>query len=235
MTSRENERRRFCERARKSRVRDSGLYSLGVPASAATETCVTPTARSAMAPALGKRSRTVGGAGSGKTCVHGRRQGGYFCKECPGKGICEHGRVRSQCKACGGSGICEHGRVRSVCKECGGGGICEHGRERRRCKECGGSGICEHGRLRSRCKECGGRGICEHGRQRSQCKECVGRGICEHGRRRDRCASCRRPPRDAAPSTPTPPARAPSEGEPPGGAGRRGRPGRTGLVKNTQR
>ena len=154
MTSRENERRRFCERARKSRVRDSGLHSLGVRASAATETCVTPTARSAMAPALGKRSHTVGGEGSGKTCVHGRRQGGYYCKECPGKGICEHGRRRSECKECGGGSFCEHGMRRSKCKECGGSGICEHGRQRYFCRECGGGAFCEHGRRKHSCKEC---------------------------------------------------------------------------------
>ena len=71
-----------------------------------------------MAPALGKRSREAGGAGSGKTCVHGKGQGGYLCKECPGKGICEHGRQRTQCKECGGSSICEHGKRRSKCKAC---------------------------------------------------------------------------------------------------------------------
>ena len=71
-----------------------------------------------MAPALGKRSRDAGGAGSGKTCVHGKGQGGYLCKECPGKGICEHGRERNYCKECGGSSICEHGRQRSKCKAC---------------------------------------------------------------------------------------------------------------------
>jgi DnaJ-class molecular chaperone len=51
-------------------------------------------------------------------CPHGKADRGYYCKECPGKGICEHGRVRTQCKECGGSGICEHGRRRSRCKEC---------------------------------------------------------------------------------------------------------------------
>ena len=69
-------------------------------------------------------------------CPHGKGQGGYFCKECPGKGICEHGRQRRKCKECGGSQICEHGRERSKCKECGGSSICEHGRVRSRCKEC---------------------------------------------------------------------------------------------------
>ena len=89
-----------------------------------------------MAPALGKRAREGGGAGSGKTCVHGKGKGGYLCKECPGKGICEHGRVRNQCKECGGSSICEHGRRRTQCKECGGSSICEHGRVRYGCKTC---------------------------------------------------------------------------------------------------
>ena len=51
-------------------------------------------------------------------CPHGKGQGGYFCKECPGKGICEHGRERRRCKECGGSGLCEHGRQRSKCKDC---------------------------------------------------------------------------------------------------------------------
>ena len=87
-------------------------------------------------------------------CPHGKADRGYFCKECPGKGICEHRRVRRQCKECGGSGICVHGRVRSRCKECGGSEICDHGRRRSQCKECGGSGICEHGRRRSRYKAC---------------------------------------------------------------------------------
>ena len=51
-------------------------------------------------------------------CPHGKGKGGYYCKECPGKGICEHGRVRSQCKECGGGSICEHGRERHRCEEC---------------------------------------------------------------------------------------------------------------------
>ena len=53
-----------------------------------------------MASALGKRLREAGAQRSGETCVHGKRQGGYHCKECPGKGICEHGRQRYRCKEC---------------------------------------------------------------------------------------------------------------------------------------
>ena len=152
---------------------------------------------------LGKRSRSGEAKGPrAPTCPHGRANRGYLCKECPGKGICEHGRVRSKCKECGALSICEHGRERSRCKECGehlraregakhvqegarasgasamqggaGGSICEHGRAAKSCKECGGSSICEHGRVRSECKECGGASICEHGRVRSKCKECGG-------------------------------------------------------------
>ena len=54
----------------------------------------------------------------GPTCPHGKAKRGYLCKECPGKGICEHGRVRSKCKECGGGSICEHGRQRYGCKAC---------------------------------------------------------------------------------------------------------------------
>jgi hypothetical protein len=72
-----------------------------------------------MAPTLGKRPREGEGHGSSETCVHGRGQGGYFsCKECPGKGICEHGRQRNKCKECGGGAFCEHGRRKHSCKEC---------------------------------------------------------------------------------------------------------------------
>ena len=90
-----------------------------------------------MPKSLGKRSRSgEAKEPSRPKCPHGKSNRGYFCKECPGKGICEHGRQRSHCKECGGSGICEHGRQRSHCKECGGSQICEHGRERSKCKEC---------------------------------------------------------------------------------------------------
>ena len=73
---------------------------------------------------------------SKKKCVHGKAQNGYYCKACPGKGICVHNRNRKRCKDCGGSQICEHGRQRSKCKDCGGSQICEHGRIRSRCKDC---------------------------------------------------------------------------------------------------
>ena len=53
-----------------------------------------------------------------KVCEHGKGQNGYYCKECPGKGICAHGRRRSKCKDCGGGSVCAHGRQRHRCKEC---------------------------------------------------------------------------------------------------------------------
>ena len=93
--------------------------------------------------AAAKASANTGG------CATGARSGSG------GKGICEHGRLRSKCKDCGGSSMCEHGRERNQCKDCGGSGICEHMRRRYFCKECGGGGICEHGRMRWRCKDCG--------------------------------------------------------------------------------
>ena len=87
-----------------------------------------------------------------KKCIHNVYY--YYCKKCPGPGICEHNRKRSECKDCGGSSICEHNRIRYRCKDCGGSSICEHNRIRQRCKDCGGSGICEHNKQRHTCKEC---------------------------------------------------------------------------------
>ena len=71
-----------------------------------------------MPPALGKRPRSAGVQTSDNRCVHGVGSRGYHCKECPGRGICEHGRRRTQCKECGGSSFCEHGRRKYGCKEC---------------------------------------------------------------------------------------------------------------------
>ena len=72
-----------------------------------------------MPKSLGKRPRSGEAKGPrGPKCPHGKSNRGYFCKECPGKGICEHGRQRPRCKECGGSSICEHGRQRPQCKEC---------------------------------------------------------------------------------------------------------------------
>ena len=58
------------------------------------------------------------------------------CKECGGKSICEHNKVRLFCKECEGSQICEHGKTRYICKECGGKAYCIHDKLKRNCKEC---------------------------------------------------------------------------------------------------
>jgi len=74
-----------------------------------------------------------------KKCIHNRIQ--YYCKECPGKGICEHNRQKSHCRDCGGASICKHNKRKSRCTDCGGSSICEHNREKSRCADCG-TGIC---------------------------------------------------------------------------------------------
>eukprot|EP00924_Labyrinthula_sp_SR-Ha-C_P002374 snap_masked-scaffold_16-processed-gene-2.18-mRNA-1 protein AED:0.34 eAED:0.35 QI:0/-1/0/1/-1/1/1/0/214 len=53
-----------------------------------------------------------------KVCIHGRTNNGYFCKECPGKGICEHLHQKYSCKRCKGSSVCPHGKQKHYCKIC---------------------------------------------------------------------------------------------------------------------
>ena len=125
-----------------------------------------------------------------KRCVHGKANGGYFCKECPGKGICEHGKQKRVCKDCDGTSFCEHGKRKELCKECGGRGFCEHGKQKAQCKRCGGRGFCEHGKFKAMCKECGGSAFCEHGKQKAYCKICCGNVYCEHDKRRSLCKEC---------------------------------------------
>ena len=88
-------------------------------------------------------------------CQHGRKRS-YYCKDCNGAGVCEHGRARHQCKFCGGASVCEHERLKHQCKDCRGTGICEHGRSKYQCKDCRGAIRCEHGRVRNSCRDCGG-------------------------------------------------------------------------------
>ena len=146
------------------------------------------------APELGVKSGKVGKNGklSAKTrfCEHGRRSNGYYCRECGGKGICEHDRQRSKCRDCGGKSVCKHNRIRYQCTECGGASICPHGRMGYQCKECGGSSICHHKRVRAYCKECKGSQICAHNRVKSHCAACKGSQICEHGVQRSFCEHC---------------------------------------------
>ena len=86
---------------------------------------------------------------SGRTCQHGVR--GYYCKACPGKGICEHQRHKDDCKDCRAArGLgprkkarCECGRIKEHCQKCGGAQLCEHGHQRYACRR----GLCPERRL----------------------------------------------------------------------------------------
>ena len=125
-------------------------------------------------------------------CIHGKAQNGYFCKECPGKGICFHGKQKHLCTlGCGGSSICSHGKPKNRCKlGCGGASICSHGKQKSLCNlGCGGSSICSHGKQKSHCKlGCGGSSICSHGKRKNRCTlGCGGSSICSHGKRKSRC------------------------------------------------
>ena len=171
----------------------------------------------AMLANLGKRSRSGRAKGPEVRCASTERAGGYYCRECPGKGICEHGRRRCSCKECGGASAStggarllqgvrglEHLRAREAATPVQGGGgsqIC--GGQRYQCKECGGLGSASTGGRQ--CKECGAlrsastggakqvqgvRGLehREHGRVRPV-QGVRGSGICEHGRRHQ-CKEC---------------------------------------------
>jgi hypothetical protein len=71
-----------------------------------------------------------------KRCPHGKSKNGHFCKDCGGKGLCEHNKRKDSCKDCGGSRICEHGISKYVCFSCDGKGLCSHGAQKNQCKEC---------------------------------------------------------------------------------------------------
>mmetsp|Transcript_792 Transcript_792/g.830 ORF Transcript_792/g.830 Transcript_792/m.830 type:complete len:210 (-) Transcript_792:671-1300(-) len=52
-------------------------------------------------------------------CVHGRPNQGYYCAQCPGRGMCSHGKRKYRCGKCRDtSQDCEHKKVSSRCKEC---------------------------------------------------------------------------------------------------------------------
>ncbi len=105
-----------------------------------------------------------------RKCSHGVHD--YYCRKCPGKGICVHRKDKSSCRDCRGSRFCEHNKYRSNCKICKGGCICEHNKCRSWCKDCRGSQICIHNRQKYRCKDCVGGSICEHNKVRYGCKDC---------------------------------------------------------------
>lgn len=68
-------------------------------------------------------------------CPHGK-SGKYYCKECKGKGICEHNNYKRTCKECGGKQLCEHKKDKRRCTKCGGEHICQHERYIKECLQC---------------------------------------------------------------------------------------------------
>ena len=175
------------------------------PLGAAAAAPAPVSAPSKSAPSASPRGARLSVAGAGVTktakdrlCPHGRRANGYYCRECGGKGICEHNRQRSKCRECNSAVVCEHNRIRYRCTECGGASICVHKRMRYQCKDCAGSSICPHKRVRAYCKECKGSQICPHGRVKSHCAACWGLQICLHGMQRGACVTCKETSRRTA-------------------------------------
>lgn len=54
----------------------------------------------------------------GTYCKHGKRNNGYLCLTCPGKGICIHKKQKYSCKICKEKSSCRHGYIRGSCSEC---------------------------------------------------------------------------------------------------------------------
>ena len=106
-----------------------------------------------------------------KKCIHNRKL--YeCCKDCNGKGVCPHNRVKSRCRECNGGSFCDHSRRRSRCPECCKNKyLCPHNRQKAFCKECGGSQICPHNKHKQWCYECNKPMICIHGH--INCKTCI--------------------------------------------------------------
>ena len=101
----------------------------------------------------------------GQQCVHGVRDNGKLCKQCPGPGICRTTLSQKQYCKCEdekcGSALCPHKRSKYKCKheDCRRTAtqICPHGRNKYDCLEgaCPGTSTCKHGRNRaSRCVDC---------------------------------------------------------------------------------
>ena len=102
-------------------------------------------------------------------CIHRVRK--YYCKKCPGKGICEHAKERRRCQACVDTGAVQKQEPRKKTEV-----LCIHRVKKYYCKKCPGKGICEHAKVRHFCKKCPGKGICEHGKEWRWCKACVDTG-----------------------------------------------------------
>lgn len=126
-------------------------------------------------------------------CIHGGYNNGYFCKQCPGKGLCvPHLKQKAQCRLCMGSSICkEHKKIKSRCIKCKGSETCEHKHIRRNCKICKGYTLCIiHNRQYYTCTLCKGPGVCVHNKRKNLCLLCDGKSRCVHGRIKSYCAPC---------------------------------------------
>ena len=151
-----------------------------------------------MPASLGKRSRSGEATGPkrGPLCPHGKGNGGYYCKECPGKGICEHGRQRSSARSAGARASASTGGSEASARSAGAPRSASTGGCEARARSAGEgasaitggeaakpvqgvrglSASASTGGVRS--KECGGCAreaagapqICEHGRQRSSAR-----------------------------------------------------------------
>jgi hypothetical protein len=65
----------------------------------------------------GEPRRRPRAAARGGGSVHGRER--YYCAQCGGAGMCEHGRKRRFCKeGCGGQALCVHLMNKYSCKAC---------------------------------------------------------------------------------------------------------------------
>ena len=122
-----------------------------------------------------------------KKCEHNKQK--YFCKDCGGKGYCNHGKLRHNCNECSTS-KCEHGKQKYYCKDCGGKSYCEHNRNKKDCTVCKGCMVCSHGKRKRTCVECKGSSICEHNTRKSICILCKGSSICHHDKIKKDCISC---------------------------------------------
>ena len=122
-------------------------------------------------------------------------------RECPGKGICEHGRVRTSAR-CGaldlraweGAKPVQSAGARASASTGGakpvqgvGASSLRARRRRRECKECGGSSF-GHGRHRKICRSAGLSNL-RATEGAKQVQGVRGSSICEHGRRKYRCKS----------------------------------------------
>lgn len=131
----------------------------------------------------------------GAKCKH--NVDAYFCKLCPGKGICKCGKRKYVCRTCGnGSSFCQHNKIKwdcSTCKYIYRKGtkidkshtfrvLCQHNIEKKTCDTCKDLNLfsyiikskdtCRHGKIQIYCRQCGGAATCEHTSNKYKCDKC---------------------------------------------------------------